>query len=108
MTDDELLKLAGKAGGLKWGGDTFYDKFGPLIEWNPLQYIGDAIGLAIDLRLSMHINDRAAWVHQDDESMVGDTAASSMVMFSETGYNKYRALRRAITLAAAEIGRRTE
>lgn len=31
MTDFELLELAAKAVGLKYGGDEFYDKYGPCV-----------------------------------------------------------------------------
>ena len=108
MTDLEMLKLAGRAGGLKWGGDAFYDEYGPICDWSSLRYVGDAIFLVVTLKLSVHINDHSAFVHQDSESIVGDTSASSLVMFSETGGDKHKALRRAITLTAAEIGKRME
>jgi hypothetical protein len=53
MTDQELLELAAKAIGLKFGGDEFYDSYGPLCGWNPLADAGDALRLAIQLDFSI-------------------------------------------------------
>jgi hypothetical protein len=96
MTDKELLELAAKAIGLKLrynylGGR---DANQP---WNPLEDDGDALRLAVKLKLCFGPN------------FEGDLA----VCFGDDGRNiteayesdPYAATRRAITRAAAEIGK---
>jgi hypothetical protein len=103
MTDRELLELAAKAAGLtikSWpqenyavvkDGDTAYG-------WSPLIYDSDALRLAVKLGIDvMHTNIHAPQVH---------AMADCEVACSE-GRNEdpYAATRRAITRAAAEVGR---
>lgn len=107
MTDRERLKLAAKAAGIE--KCTFGDMYrmpplpdGTLIAktggWNPLTDDGDALRLAVKLRM-----DVEPWVH-------GDSACSRVlcqeVLIDEPHYgNPYAATRRAIVRAAAEIGK---
>ena len=91
MTDRELLELAAKA------AEYEYAKFGGYIvidgipgNWNPLTDDGDALRLAVKLGiLSRHNNDML-----------------NMLIEAEQKYNlRDAATRRAIVLAAAEIGK---
>lgn len=107
-TDRELLELAAKAAGLKvWRGTGRQagmlfasparpDPDGKVtgLEWNPFTDDGDALRLAVKLRLEVYIHER-------DTRAVGgnlDTAAE------QHGTDAYAATRRAIVRAAAEIG----
>jgi sugar phosphate isomerase/epimerase len=74
ITDKELLELAAKAGGLAFWSEN---------EWNPLDDDGDALRLAVQLKM---------WTH------------SGMGCFQNEP-DPYAATRRAIVRAAAEIGR---
>jgi hypothetical protein len=101
MTDRELLELAAKAIGLPecgWMGPAFmYVKDNTFTDWNPLTDDGDALRLAVKLKLCFGPN------------FEGDLA----VCFGNDGRNiteayeadPYAATRRAITRAAAEIGK---
>lgn len=54
MSDKELLELAARAAGLTsvgWAG-----------LWNPLEEDGDALWLAVKLRLDIHFEDQPGWV----------------------------------------------
>jgi hypothetical protein len=97
MTDRELLELAAKA-----AGKTLvpFEKLPFLDEesapyWNPLTDDGDAFRLMVDMRLPLDIEDYATYVyplgvHVDHED------------------KPEAATRRAIVIAAAEMGRRME
>lgn len=92
MTDRELLEMAAKAAGIDWVDDTSVGharglrlKTGSF--WNPLTDDGDALRLAVKLKLRWtHI----IWVSPVFEPYIGDVDAAT---------------RRAIVRAAAEIGR---
>ena len=124
MTDRELLEAAAKAAGmtLTWGekyklGDDIIDctdipyaKSNQPDEadmhWNPLTDDGDALRLAVALELEVYFGDDEAGtsVH------VGYAAApdsASMVRYciQPSNADPLAATRRAITRAAAEIGR---
>ena len=103
MTDRELLELAAKAVGLK--GQAFLNTHGSAsfkvesepvpVFWNPLVDDGDAFRLMVDMRLPLDIEDYATYVyplgvHVDHED------------------KPEAATRRAIVIAAAEMGRRME
>ena len=92
MTDKELLELAAKAAGLEVVTPTML-KYG---QWNPLTDDGDALRLAVKLDIVPRV--------------IGDTAyafADSVCIDFEEGVDNdpYSATRRAITRAAAEIGK---
>jgi hypothetical protein len=87
MTDRELLEAAAKAAGIELTGD---DQAAWLNRssygWNPLTDDGDAFRLAVKLNLWEAVRDG----YQHADSLDGDPQAAT---------------RRAITRAAAEIGR---
>lgn len=113
MNDRELLELAAKAAGYEtWRGRDHQDEMlfmrlknpDPTgkcsgIGWNPLTDDGDALRLAVKLRLDVMFFEGLQEVH----------SAHCTVDFSATGEsygeNVDAATRRAITRAAAEIGR---
>lgn len=111
MTDKQLLKLAAKAAGFEiakwqnlegwgevryglreaiWNGEEY---------WNPLTDSGDALWLAVQLRLRIDIHPREVWVTNQS----GQTSIQQV-----TGSQDPNALgdatRRAIVRAAAAIG----
>jgi hypothetical protein len=94
MTKDrELLELAAKAAGLPWAqwvedGDA---------SWNPLTDDGDALRLAVKLRLEVDIHHTGIAVRTPNGHKV--------LLAAEDQPNAYTATRRAIVRAAAEIGR---
>lgn len=102
MTDRELLELAAKAAGiehvtpmmLEWG------------KWNPLEDDGDALRLAVKLRLDVTFG------FDDEENVVSVNAnwdgAPAEVIQEIIGQDVSEATRRAIVRAAAEIGREME
>ena len=95
MTDRELLELAGKAAGY----NVFHGHAAQMIEggWNPLNDDGDALRLAVKLRL--HIEWRAdgrVAVSQGDEF-------SGIYEMESSREDVLAATRRAITRAAAQI-----
>ena len=97
MTDRELLELAAKAIGLPecgWMGPAFvYVKDNTFIDWDPLTDDGDALRLAVKLSLDIHVDSNLTEVIYLDAT-------------TEAHLNDpYAATRRAITRAAAEIGK---
>ena len=108
MTNRELLELAAKACGElteSWYGDTAYFS-GVLRRWNPLEDDGDAFRLAVKLKISV----------SQDIDLDGNGRVVVSCVFSDTLYgdfeyfnnDPYKATRRAIVRAAAEIGRLKE
>lgn len=95
MTDKELLELAAKAAGVGYADKD--GKFVPFVPetWNPLTDDGDALRLAVDLRLEIYI-------HESDTRCVWPNVES---LFEQHNDDPYAATRRAIVRAAAEIGR---
>ena len=94
-TDRELLELAAKASGeltASWyGNDAYFD--GVLSRWNPLNDDGDALRLAVKLRLIVRCYDG---------SVIVDGGGIDVEEHDLSNYNA--ATRRAITRAAAAIG----
>ncbi len=103
MNDRELLELAAKAAGIEllWRRGHPYRGANNVRrdEWNPLADDGDALRLAVRLRLDVMFFEGLQEVH----------SAHCTVDFSATGEsygeNVEVAARRAIVRAAAEIGR---
>lgn len=97
QTDRELLEMAAKAVGLPWerwvaeGNDS----------WNPLTDDGDALRLAVKLRVKFRYNEALgqalAWT-----GGVPDFEAQANIEYC--GRDECAATRRAITRAAAAIG----
>ena len=119
MTDRELLELAAKAAGAVWIDPTFpYDEFGRMMldfgkgvtEWNPLEDDGDALRLAVKLKIDL------LFTLEDIEAIAKyHTVPGGDEMLSPWACEKrgdkqdtYAATRRAIVRAAAEIGRGME
>jgi hypothetical protein len=102
MTDRELLELAAKSIGLKYRPENNYvvvdAKTGQWLgSWNPLADDGDALRLAVKLEIDLIIGTGHKFV----------TARNEVTQLNEYEYtqDKYAATRRAITRAAAEIGK---
>jgi len=98
MNDRELLEMAAKAAGydeLRWSmlRQCFFDRSG--VYWRPLDDDGDALRLAVDLGLQFYGREIGASVE-----------GYAFVDEADCRGDKYLAARRAIVLAAAEIGRR--
>lgn len=122
MSDRELLELAAKAAGIdtshKWNADRM-EMIPPVISlvayrdgslmstgWNPLEDDGDALRLAVALQLTVwneHISAGAAYCTGRDDCVYPevDSGTSEDFLLPED----YVATRRAIVLAAAEIGK---
>ena len=121
MTDRELLELAAKAAGLnvkgEWADED--DKFTHLnigkkftnerMKWNPLTDDGDALRLAVKLRIDF------TWQPAMESVIAYPTMHDTLEIteeymeYSDNGIPvdtyRYSALRRAIVRAAAEIGK---
>lgn len=108
MTDRELLELAAEAAGIErilWndanpGGWVLTQDGRPIsgqLWWNPLTDDGDALRLAVRLKLPLWMNSSGC--------NAGEGAVCKTVDVDDTGGDIYAATRRAIVRAAAEIGR---
>lgn len=103
MSDRELLEKAAKAAGLDVVWDdglqehALYDEEGVLIGgWDPINYDGDALRLAVKLEISLEFAAKATWVKLRDE--VGTLTLGNIPHNNDP----CAATRRAIVLAAAE------
>lgn len=105
MNDQELLTYAAKAIDLKWlsyhhlkGLCCRDDKYGGLIEyyWNPLLNDADAFQLMVKLRLEVY-------VHENESAVIDGNIIANTIQ-NHNG-DPYAATRRAIVMAAAEIGK---
>jgi len=106
MTDRELLELAAKAADIRVGFDQKPYSEVPGAHWNPLEDDGDALRLAVRLRLDMHYEDQPGWVGELVEVLSPrDESGSFHCETHALGDDPYAATRRAIVRAAAEIGR---
>jgi hypothetical protein len=101
MTDRELLELAAKAAGVVgfWvdAGSNVGSDSEPVI-WNPLTDDGDALRLAVKLRLVLFL--------EIPRIGIGPRMDGPEVYLDE-GEDEYAATRRAIVRAAAAIGEKT-
>ncbi len=102
MSDRELLELAAKAAGipLEWDGNPrdwqpMYYKGKTYHAWEPLTDDGDALRLAVKLRMQIDILDRSIYA-----LAMGGTKVCEL-----DRADPQAAARRAVTRAAAEIGR---
>lgn len=108
MTDRELLEMAAKAAGVEYDPKQF-SQFGLWLAihgepseyqrryWNPLKDDGDALRLAVKLHLEI-VNDRFVVI-----SRTG--MPRNIGVIESLSNDPYAATRRAIVLAAAEIGK---
>jgi hypothetical protein len=106
VTDRELLELAAKAAGLPecgWMGPAFmYVRDNTFTDWNPLTDDGDALRLAVKLKISvLQEFDRVIACYGGDEHEF----ETEFLYEKPTPTDLYAATRRAITRAAAEIGK---
>ena len=97
MSDRELLEMAAKAAGydgLRWSmlRQCFYDCSG--VYWRPLDDDGDALRLAVKIGLHLTNSKTDAWSSREDVTAIKPLST-----------DQYKATRRAIVRAAAEIGR---
>ena len=107
MTNDrELLELAAKAAGIELGGVRRIDRIERRengdryhIPWRPLTDDGDALRLAVKLKMTVDVN------HFFNKVEVRVYSGTSMFMLAEESEEIYAATRRAIVRAAAEIGK---
>lgn len=109
MTDRELLELAAKAAGIDLSAgfslrlNAFYvepkEETGAYVGWNPLTDDGDALRLAVNLRLEPRFLDLD---HPVGPPRVTFHNVSGLVELA--GNDLMAATRRAIVRAAAEIG----
>jgi len=111
-TDRELLEMAAKAAGLfehKWSdawkclGRWTHDKDGWYFEgpaWNPLTDDGDALRLAVKLRIQI-----TPGTYNKDEFSAFKAAGGEAHEFRHYQQDEFAATRRAIVRVAAEIGR---
>ncbi len=100
MTDKELLELAAKAAGIEikhWIGSEPHSP-----DWNPLKDDGDALRLAVKLKLWVQPNEMSVEVEcwQEDD---GET--KTVTEYFNEPEECAVATRRAIVRAAAEIGK---
>ena len=102
MTDRELLELAAKAAGY----NAFPGHAAQMMDsgWNPLTDDGDALRLAVDLRIDVY-----PWISEEDptsSAMARNGHGFRAIEFASKNRGcRYAATRRAIVRAAAEIGR---
>jgi len=101
QTDRELLEMAAKAAGIRIEWDGPPDKWQPMYyegktyhAFDPLTDDGDALRLAVKLEIDLWFG-------------CGGLSAHGLAMDTEEDYGRdpYAATRRAITRAAAEIGK---
>ena len=110
MTDREVLEMAAKAAGIDlWHEDVFTNGLtqkvsdNGVLRWNPLTDDGDALRLAVKLGIGFQCHQgRGDYVLADDGNN-----HSHCIWFGPEG-EPLAATRRAITRAAAEIGRSME
>jgi hypothetical protein len=95
MTDRELLEAAAKAAG-EWPSPEPFEHV--LDRWNPLTDDGDALRLAVKLRLTINCS-------YDDVVMCGQEFTQKEVFLERNGEDPLAATRRAIVRAAAELGK---
>ena len=96
MTDRELLELAAKAAGY-WNEE--FDCYKGAANWNPLDDDGDALRLAVKLKITLGNYGCGCEAVSIDNKIHCDEFSSD---------NPYAATRRAIVRAAAEVGRDME
>ena len=103
MSDRELLELAAKAINLPergWMGPAFmYVKDNTFTDWNPLTDDGDALRLAVKLEIAINPYAGKTVVAHNESGRLGHEKWDCW------DDDPYAATRRAITRAAAEIGK---
>lgn len=115
MTDKELIELTAKAVQLPecgWMGPAFmYVKENRFTDWNPLEDDGDALRLAVKLRISLihkqeYVGGPVIETIEATGPMREDHSRHcEMVSLNGPGDDEMANTRRAIVRAAAEIGK---
>jgi len=98
-----MLELAAKAAGIltsSWYGNEYYID-GMLSRWNPLEDDGDALRLAVALGLIVDVNLNEHVTTVDYTTPLGEDECALEGHWPD----RHAATRRAITRAAAAIGR---
>ena len=103
--DKELLELAAKAAGIA-DGDVFYDMDNDKV-WNPLTDDGDALRLAVKLKMDMYFRDKKGATTFYAGAPQGEGMPYTY-RGERVGPDAFAATRRAIVVAAARIGRGME
>lgn len=108
-TDRELLELAAKACGLtlEWDARGAYERIegisGNERVWNPLTDDGDALRLAVKLRLNIDFTQGLGSAHRDEYMQVAPKNLGHLAEFGPLGDDPAATIRRAIVVCAAEI-----
>ena len=106
MNDRELLELAAKAAEVELKYDTFGQSENAdrvYCYWNPLTDDGDALRLAVKLKLKVE-----GWFNGELGCARADCKAALVLVSEPHNGDPYAATRRAIVQAAAEIGKQME
>jgi hypothetical protein len=105
MNDSELIAAAAKAAGYKFYDDTdmLLDENGDVTSFDPLHDDGDALRLAVKLKMDVTVGQSVKVV-----CVANDGATSSRIVLLLDGEDQYAVTRRAIVRAAAEIGKKKE
>ena len=112
-TDRELLELAAKAAGMDyliWTPGTSpivpaERRIGGQMHWNPIHDDGDALRLAVKLRLCLKYHNNAPpELDLPRECAVASNGAGKWFSVVPQKADENAAMRRAIVIAAAEIG----
>ncbi|WAL81330.1 hypothetical protein OYT13_15875 [Pandoraea sp. XJJ-1] len=107
MTDKKMLELAAKAAGMLTRSDRtsvwiVEDDGSPIRRWNPLMDDGDALRLAVKLKIPLQFPDwqdvARTWGARDSNETYDEAAI-------DNNDDLAAATRRAIVRAAAEIGK---
>jgi len=117
MNDKELLKLAAKAAGIEFANQSDEDvQLNQFVNnkhllkngeyWNPLTDDGDALRLAVNLKIDIHFEWNSEAIGNIVEAFTPEREDGSRGCFDKsTETDPYTATRRAIVRAAAEIGK---
>lgn len=110
MSDRELLELAAKAAGIdlstrKWHGRWYVSPEPNTKNWNPLEDDGDALRLAVAVSVSTNSGLKIMMPDSKDPWAVVNDYDYTDAEGRCAEPNPYAATRRAIVLAAAELGK---
>ena len=100
-SDRELLELAAKAAGTPHPDRQWSEYDEDYVPWNPLDDDGDALRLAVKLRIDVFFHAQRVEGHVAG----GRIPPVRAIEREDYGDDPYAATRRAIVRAAAEIGR---
>jgi hypothetical protein len=115
MNDREMLEMAAKAAGYDYklhhvGGNDYAISIPdhPARFWKPLESDGDALRLAVKLRLDLHFEDQPNWIGEIVEAMGPENSEGARLCKAAPLFeDPYAAVRLAIVRAAAAIGEKT-